>query len=69
AWPGQRGREPLRGNVLVHVAGLELDHMDVSRLPDALQVSGGQHSPFTQVGSKVVDEHAANHFLLLRPAA
>ena len=65
--PRQRGGQPLRGDVLVHVARLELDDVHIAGLPDAREVLGAQHGPLAQVRPQVVDEHAADHVLLRWP--
>jgi cysteinyl-tRNA synthetase len=45
----------------VEVARLQLDYMDVARLLDPGEVLSGEHCALAQVGSKVVDEHAADN--------
>src|SRR5262245_12948285 len=56
---GQRRCEPSGRDVLVEVAGLQLDDMDLARLPDALEVALLEHGPLAQVGAQVVDEYAS----------
>ena len=59
----QRGRQPLSGNVFVHVTSLELDHVHTARRPDPRQVLDGQHGALAKVRPKVMDQHPADHVL------
>src|SRR5437764_987086 len=67
--PGlETGRGQCRGQasgglVLVHVAGLELDEVDLARAANRVQVRGGEHGTLAQSRRDVVHEHAAPHIL------
>ena len=51
----------------MQVAWLQLDHVNVACLLDLRQVLRGKNRPLAQVGTQVVDEHAAGHILLSSP--
>ncbi|TMF10518.1 MAG: hypothetical protein E6I29_09405 [Chloroflexi bacterium] len=59
ARPGERHGEPSPSLVLVQVAGLELDDVDLAALPQACEVLFAQDCPLAQVRAEVVDEHAS----------
>jgi hypothetical protein len=53
----QGGCQPSRSLVLMEVAWLQLDKVDLARLPDALEVPASKHCPFAQIRAEVVDQH------------
>jgi len=57
--PGERHGEPSPSLVLVQVARLELDDVDLAALPQAFDVLLAQDRALAQVGAEVVDEHAS----------
>ena len=53
----------------MHVARLQLDHVNLARLLDPPQVLSCEHCPLAQVGTQVVDKHPALHLLRSRLGA
>lgn len=53
----QGGCEPSRSLVLMEIAWLQLDKVDLARLPDTLEVPASEHGPLAQFRAEVVDQH------------
>jgi cysteinyl-tRNA synthetase len=54
-------RQTPRGLILVQVAGLELDNVDLGRAADAAEMLGPEHRPLAKVRAEIVHEDAALH--------
>ena len=56
---GDRGGQSPSGLVLVNVAGLHLDQVDLAGRPHPVQMLRTEDRSFPEVGSEVMDEYAS----------